>query len=103
MPHCLIRDNHCLTLLFPVVATPGLEPAAPYVEKLQFDPQKIKPLPKTYILCTESEFAAVTHVARQKIAAAGKEWTYFELPSSHVPMASMPEQFSQVLLETGIQ
>jgi len=81
----------------------GLEPAVPYVEKLQFDPLKIKPLPKTYILCTESEFAAVTHVARQKIAAAGKEWTYFELPSSHVPMASMPEQFSQLLLETGIQ
>ncbi len=31
----------------------GLEPAAPYVEKLQFDAQKIKPLPKTYILCTK--------------------------------------------------
>jgi len=79
----------------------GLEPAAPYVEKLQFDAQKIELLPKTYILCTESEFASVTNVAKQKIAAEGKEWTYFELPTSHVPMASMPEQFSQLLLETG--
>lgn len=76
----------------------GLEPAAPYVEKLQFNAQKIKPLPKTYILCTESEFASVTTVAKQKIAADGKEWTYFELSTSHVPMASMPEQLSQLLL-----
>jgi pimeloyl-ACP methyl ester carboxylesterase len=77
----------------------GLEPAAPYVEKLHFDPDKIKLLPKTYILCTESEFASVTHVAQEKIAANGKEWTYLELPSSHVPMASMPERFSQIILE----
>ena len=79
----------------------GLEPAAPYVEKLQFNAQKIKPLPKTYILCSESEFASVTTVAKQKIAADGKEWTYFELPTSHVPMASMPEQLSQLLLWTA--
>jgi pimeloyl-ACP methyl ester carboxylesterase len=79
----------------------GLEPAAPYVEKLQFDARKIKPLPKTYILCTESEFAPVTHVARKKIAAAGKEWIYVELPTSHVPMASMPDEFTQLLLEAA--
>ncbi|MFZ0035595.1 MAG: hypothetical protein WAK60_11495, partial [Sedimentisphaerales bacterium] len=51
----------------------GLEQAAPYVEKLQFNAQKIKSLPKTYILCTESEFASVTIVAKQKIAADGNE------------------------------
>lgn len=50
----------------------GLEQAAPYVEKLQFDAQKIKLLPKTYILCTESDFTSVTNVARQKIAATEK-------------------------------
>lgn len=79
----------------------GLEPAAPYVEKLQFDAQKIKLLPKTYILGTKSEFAAVTRVAKQKIADAKKEWTYIELPSSHVPMADMPDEFAQLLLETA--
>jgi pimeloyl-ACP methyl ester carboxylesterase len=78
----------------------GLEPAAPYVEKLQFDPEKIK-LPKTYIRCTKSDFAQVTHVAMEKIAASGEEWTYFELPTSHVPMASMPEEFAELLLETA--
>ena len=79
----------------------GLEPAAPYLEKLQFDARKLEPLPKTYILCTKSEFASVTHVARRKIAAAGKEWTYVELPTSHVPMAGMPEELAQLLLETA--
>jgi pimeloyl-ACP methyl ester carboxylesterase len=79
----------------------GLEPAAPYVEKLQFDSRNLESLPKTYILCTESEFASVTNVARQKIAAEGKGWTYIELPTSHVPMASMPEQLSQLLLEAA--
>lgn len=77
----------------------GLEPAAPYVEKLHFNSDKIKLIPKTYILCTESEFASVTNVAKQKIAAADGNWAYFELPTSHVPMASMPEQLIQILLK----
>jgi len=76
----------------------GLEPAAPYVEKLQYDPRKIKRLPKTYILCTESDFKVVTNAAKQKIAAAEKQWTYLELPTSHVPMASMPDKFTELLL-----
>jgi hypothetical protein len=79
----------------------GLEPAPAYVERLQFDAQKIKPLPKTYIRCTESEFASVTNVAKEKIAADGKGWTYLELPTSHVPMATMPEQLSQLLLDVA--
>ncbi|MDY9922836.1 alpha/beta hydrolase [Methanobacterium sp.] len=77
----------------------GLEPAPPYVEKLEFNPQVLNGLPKIYILCTESEFVTVTHVAREKIASHPKEWTYLELPTSHVPMASMPEQISQLILE----
>jgi hypothetical protein len=78
---------------------PGLEAAAAYVEKLQFDARKVTPLPKTYILCTESEFAVVTHGAKRKIAAHNQGWTYLELPTSHVPMATMSEKFNQLLLE----
>lgn len=81
---------------------PGLEVAEPYVEKLQFDALKIKSLPKTYILCTKSEFAVVTRVAREKIAADEKGWTYIELSASHVPMADMPEEISQILIETAM-
>jgi pimeloyl-ACP methyl ester carboxylesterase len=79
----------------------GLEPATPYVEKLQFDTENIKQLPKTYILCTESEFASVTSIARQKIADSAEKWTYLELPTSHVPMASMPERIAEILLKTA--
>ncbi|MFA4860948.1 alpha/beta hydrolase [Methanoregula sp.] len=79
----------------------GLEPAPPYVEKLRFDPRRIRDLKKTYILCTKSEFAAVRHVIDRKIAEAGPEWTCIELPTSHVPMASMPDELVQVLLLAG--
>ena len=77
----------------------GLEPAAPYVEKLQFDRKRVKPIPKTYIMCTESEFAPIHPIVKEQIEAAGTEWDYVEWPTSHVPMASMPEQFNQLLLE----
>ena len=77
------------------------EPAASYVEKMQFDPAQIETLPKTYILCTKSEFSDVTRVAKQKIAAAKQSWTYIELPSSHVPMADMPDKLYQLLLDAA--
>ncbi len=78
----------------------GLEPAAAFVEKLHFDEQAIASIPKTYIRCTESDFASVTDRARRRIAAA-KGWTYLELQTSHVPMASLPEQFARLLLRIG--
>jgi pimeloyl-ACP methyl ester carboxylesterase len=78
---------------------PGLEPAKAYVEKLNFDPLRLSSLPKTYILCTQSEFSVVTSVARRAIMADPKGWSYDELPSSHVPMASMPDQLGRLLLE----
>jgi pimeloyl-ACP methyl ester carboxylesterase len=75
----------------------GLEAASAYVEKLSFDPRAIPRLPKTYVLCTKSEFAVVTQVARQKVTMQ-KGWTYLELPTSHVPMATMPERFYRLML-----
>lgn len=79
----------------------GLEPAAPYIEKLQYDAEKIKTMLKTYIRCTESEFKSITDSAKQKISDAKNEWNYIELPTSHVPMASMPEELAQLLLDAA--
>lgn len=79
----------------------GLEPAPPYVEKLQYDTRTLERLEKTYILCTKSEFSAVTRLARKKIAAAKNKWTYRELPTSHVPMAEMPDEVAQILLDAA--
>ncbi|MBM3249318.1 MAG: alpha/beta hydrolase [Candidatus Omnitrophica bacterium] len=78
----------------------GLEPAMPYVEKLQFDANVLKTLAKTYIRCKESDFACVTEIVKKKITAAGG-WSYFELSTGHVPMATMPQELAQILLETG--
>lgn len=77
----------------------GLEPAPAYVEKLHFDVQNVEKIPKTYILCTKSEFAVVTNVSRKRIDESSQEWTYVELQASHVPMADMPEELSKILLE----
>jgi pimeloyl-ACP methyl ester carboxylesterase len=79
----------------------GLEPAPPYLEKLWFNARDILHLPKTYVLCTESEFAGVTHIAREKIAQVPDTWNYLELPTSHVPMATMPEELIRILLGTA--
>ena len=74
------------------------DPSPPYVEKIQFNPATIRKLTKTYIRCTKSEFIQVTQLAKEKIDAEGGGWTYLELPSSHVPMADMPEQFYRMML-----
>jgi len=79
-------------------SVPGLEPAAAYTEKIRFDPEKIRALPKTYIRCTESGFSRVTSGAKRKVMARKEEWTYIELPTSHVPMATMPERFYRLML-----
>jgi len=81
------------------LSVPGLEPVTPYVEKLQFDPEKIRSISKTYIRCIQSDFAPVTNIARRKIEAAKEGWTYLELPASHVPMADMPDEFNKMLLD----
>lgn len=82
-------------------AVSGLDPAPPYVEPLFFDPAVLRPLQKTYIRCTKSDFVQVTAGAREKIAADRTRWTYHELPASHVPMADMPEELFRILLEAA--
>lgn len=77
----------------------GLEPANAYVEKIRFDAGNLESIQKTYVLCTKSEFAVVTGAARRKIEAAPGGWTYLELPSSHVPMADMPDEVVRILLD----
>lgn len=79
----------------------GLEPAPPYVEKLQFNDAKVQRIPKTYIRCTQSDFAPVTAALKPAILADRKQWAYFELPSSHVPMASMPDRLAELLLRAA--
>ncbi|HOO76755.1 MAG TPA: alpha/beta hydrolase [bacterium] len=77
------------------------DPAPPYLEKLRYDPARLRSTAKTYILCTKSDFLPVTRLARSNLAAAGGEWTGIEVPSSHVPMADMPERCNRLLLSAA--
>jgi hypothetical protein len=57
-------------------------------------------LPKTYVLCTESEFLPVAKIAEAKISDGGvsESRRTLELPSGHVPMANMPGRAAEILL-----
>ncbi|MBN1914814.1 MAG: alpha/beta hydrolase [Parachlamydiales bacterium] len=72
-----------------------------YIEKIYFDPQKIDALPKIYIQCTESSFVSMTNIDKQKVFK-GKNWQFFELPTSHIPQATMPEKLIELLLNFGM-
>jgi pimeloyl-ACP methyl ester carboxylesterase len=73
--------------------------APPYVEALDFDPEIIRSIPRTYIYCNKSEYSAVTGIAKKKIEDSPDDWTYLELSSSHVPMADRPEELYRLLLK----
>jgi pimeloyl-ACP methyl ester carboxylesterase len=74
------------------------DPSPPYVEKIRYDPATIRRLKKTFIWFTKSEFIEVTLLSKEKVDASRAEWTYLELPSSHVPMADMPKRFYRTML-----
>jgi pimeloyl-ACP methyl ester carboxylesterase len=80
----------------------GLEAAPPYIEKLRFDTARVGSLPGLYIACTESQFAPVTQLARRKVAASGGRWELVELPTGHVPMATMPAELSRLLVAAAL-
>lgn len=76
----------------------GSSPKA-YVEKLFFNKQTLRAVPKVYVLCTESSFTSVTALAKDKIDSDTTNWTYVELKTSHVPQASDPDLLLQTLLK----
>lgn len=75
------------------------ESSPPYVEKIQYNPERIKNLNKIYIRCTKSEFIDLANLVDEKIDISEGKWTYYELPSSHVPMADQPEELYRLLLD----
>lgn len=80
----------------PVTILSGLPKA--YTEKLEFDPQLIKVLPKIYIFCTKNEFKSLTNLMREKIVADDTGWKSFDLPSDHTPQATVPGKLTKLLL-----
>ena len=83
------------------VPTMPVENSPTYTEKLYFDSEKIKNVSKHYVLCTNSSFASVAALAKQKIDTDRKRWDYSELPTSHLPMVTHPDELIQLLLDLG--
>jgi pimeloyl-ACP methyl ester carboxylesterase len=72
---------------------------ATYTEKLFFDPRKIDPIRKLYVLCTESNFTSVTTLAKERLN--NQNWDYIELAASHLPMITHPAELTHLLLAIG--
>jgi pimeloyl-ACP methyl ester carboxylesterase len=98
-PNQSLFDLLCSAGLNPIDVVDG-KPMA-YTEKLQFDSNKIKSLPKCYILCAESDFQHVTMLAKHKIKLDSNGWEYIELLTSHIPMATMPKNVAECLMQQG--
>jgi pimeloyl-ACP methyl ester carboxylesterase len=73
----------------------------PCLEPLYFDEEKIRKMPKTYVLCTKGEFIAVTKPFFEKVVknAERDDWNYYTLDSNHECMVSNPVELAQILLE----
>lgn len=80
------------------VPTMPVENSPTYTEKLHFDSLKIKTLRKLYILCTQSSFALVAALAKEKVDSDRDHWDYIELPTSHLPMITHPDELSKLLV-----
>lgn len=78
------------------------DPNPPYIEKLYYKHKRIQQLKKVYIRCTHSNFISATRLAKEKIDNDKEGWIYYEIPSSHVPMADMPEELYKILLDIAL-
>jgi pimeloyl-ACP methyl ester carboxylesterase len=83
----------------PLTGIPGLEPAMAYVDKLQFDPQIMRPIKKFFIRCTRSELAPFIHTSLKNINSDPNQWTTFELEAGHVCQPTASDELAKLLLQ----
>jgi pimeloyl-ACP methyl ester carboxylesterase len=83
----------------PLSKVPGLEAAMAYIDKIEFNPENIKTMPKFFIRCTKSELAAFTTVSLNKIKKNSDEWTNFDLEAGHVCQPTVPDKLAEILLK----
>ena len=70
-----------------------------YTEKLEFDVTRLRLLKKYYVFCTESDFVGLHSLVKRRMDADKQGWGDMELPTSHIPMATMPRELAQYLLD----
>jgi len=75
-------------------------PGHTYTMPLQFDPQRVGKVPRTFVDCPHPPLATID-VSRQRVrdpAFWGSPWQVVELATGHDPMVSAPHDLAQVLL-----
>lgn len=79
----------------------GIEPLKPFTDRLTFDAEKIKKIPKAYILCTKSEFINVSQPTFDKINAAPQDenWVTYKINSPHSVMTEHPQELVDVFVK----
>lgn len=81
----------------------GVPEYRPFLEPLYFNEERLRTIPKTYIHCTESEFAAVGEPTYEHVKknAERDNWDWFTIDSDHKCMASHPDELAEILLFEG--
>lgn len=79
----------------------GVPEYRPFLDPLHFDEVKLQEIPKTYIHCTESEFAVVGKPTYEKVLEKAKRdnWEIFEIDADHKCMVSHPAELAEILLQ----
>jgi Alpha/beta hydrolase family len=78
----------------------GVPEDPPFLAPLNYDAEKLRKIPKTYIWCAQSEFSVVSRPAYEKVVknAQRDNWDYLQLDSDHKCMVSHPVELSEILL-----
>lgn len=79
----------------------GLDPFKSFIEPIHFEYNKLKKIPKLYILCSQSEFIKVSKFAYQKVLTTLPEenWQHCILNTFHSPMLTLPKQLADIFLK----
>ena len=77
------------------------QPYRPYHEILQFDPQLVWRIPRSFIDCTNPPLPTIDAARRRVRSEPG--WTVYELATGHDPMVSAPRELAQLLLKVHHQ
>ncbi len=83
----------------------GLIPERPLTDRLFFDEETVRKVPKVYVHCTKSEFIAAGKCTYEEIKrnAQKDNWALYELESPHHCMKAMPKEVSEIILGTYMQ
>ncbi len=68
------------------------------ISKIYFDTEKVFSRPKSYILCLQSEFIALTKLTYDNLKKSNTGWLFHTLDTKHACMLTQPNELAAILL-----